>query len=295
MSKKMLHPGSRPIWQLPYQGTTKIRSRKRFELVVLSQKSGVCALQFLPCHCKYMRMMFRGRFSFSSVDFFLAGVAMVLLASCNAAVQQEEKYKAEDMLYMDYQATGEEGRDEVTVRLQFRYGGPEGKSMLLDSAASVSFDGQQLKADSSKMGGTYYEVRYLAQGFEGLHQIEYKDGAGKVYVDTFSFPFFSLKAELPATISRTKELELALNGLKENDILHVMLTDTSFYGRGIDRIDTVKGGKLLFTQQEFSQLKNGPVHLEFYREEERGLDQTGRQGGRLYLSYNLSREFVLED
>jgi hypothetical protein len=242
-----------------------------------------------------MRMMFRGYFSFSFTDFFLAAAAIVLLASCNAAVQQEEKFKAADMLYMDYQATGEEGRDEVTVRIQFRFGGPEGKGILLDAAASVNFDGQRLTADSAKMGGTYYEARYLAQGFEGVHQIEYRDGGGKVYVDTFSFPFFSLRTELPATVSRVKGLELGINGLKEKDILHAMLTDTSFYGRGIDRMDTVREGKLLFTQQDLTRLKNGPVHLEFYREEERGLNQTGRQGGRLYLSYNLSREFVLVD
>lgn len=239
--------------------------------------------------------MFSGCFSFSFTGFFLAGAAIVLLASCNEAVQQEEKVKAGDMLYMDYQATGEEGRDEVTVRVRFRPGGPEGKGMLLGAAAGVSFDGRQLKADSAKMGGTYYEARYLAQGFEGLHQIEYRDGGGKVYVDTFSFPFFSLQTELPATVSRVKGLELSINGLKEKDILHAMLTDTSFYGRGIDRMDTVREGKMLFTQQDFTRLKNGPVHLEFYREEERGLSQTGRQGGRLYLSYNLSREFVLID
>ena len=144
------------------------------------------------------------------------------------------------------------------------------------------------------MGGVYYEARYLAQGFEGLHQIEYKDGVGKVYVDTFSFPFFSLRsAGLPATVSRTKGLELEIDGLKEKDELHVMLTDTSFYGRGIDRLDTLKEGKMVFTQQDLDKLKNGPVHLEFYREKELGLNQTSRQGGRLYLSYNLSREFVL--
>ncbi|MBN8879423.1 MAG: hypothetical protein J0I32_17880 [Sphingobacteriales bacterium] len=235
------------------------------------------------------------RFLFFLIVFFLAGAAIASLVSCNAAVQQEEKFKASaDMLYMDYQVTGEEERGEITVRLVFRYGGPEGRGMLLDTSASVSFDGQQLAADSSKMGGVYYEARYLAQGFEGLHQIEYKDGVGKVYVDTFSFPFFSLRsAGLPATVSRTKGLELEIDGLKEKDELHVMLTDTSFYGRGIDRLDTLKEGKMVFTQQDLDKLKNGPVHLEFYREKELGLNQTSRQGGRLYLSYNLSREFVL--
>ncbi|HEX2848736.1 MAG TPA: hypothetical protein VHN59_19475 [Chitinophagaceae bacterium] len=242
--------------------------------------------------------MISGRcFLFFLLTFFLMGIAVASLISCNAAVQQEEQFKAPaDMLYMDYQVTGEEERGEVTVRLVFRYGGPEGRGMLLDTSASVSFDGQRLKADSSKMGGAYYEARYLAQGFEGLHEIEYKDGLGKVYVDTFSFPFFSLiSGGLPAMVSRAKGLELEINGLKEKDELHAMLTDTSFYGRGIDRLDTLKEGKIVFTQQDLARLKNGPVHLEFYLEKERGLNQTGRQGGRLYLSYNLSREFILEE
>ncbi|MGN6291542.1 MAG: hypothetical protein ACTHMV_02270 [Chitinophagaceae bacterium] len=240
--------------------------------------------------------MISGRcFLFFLLTFFLMGIAVASLVSCNAAEQQEKFKVSADMLYMDYQVTGEEDRGEVTVRLVFRYGGPEGRGMLLDTSASVSFDGQLLKADSSKMGGAYYEARYLAQGFEGLHEIEYKDGMGKVYVDTFSFPFFFLAAALPATVSRAKGLELEINGLKEKDELHVMLTDTSFYGRGIDKLDTLKEGKMMFTPEDLARLKNGPVHLEFYREKESGLNQTGRQGGRLYLSYNLSREFILAE
>lgn len=230
---------------------------------------------------------------FKGLSFMLISLAAVLVG-CNATVRQQE-ISENDMIYMDYQATGDEEGGEVTVRLQFRYGGPEGDALLLDTPASVRFDGQLLLPDSSRMGGAYYEISYLAAEFKGKHEIIFKDEAARTYTDTFHFPFFSLSTRFPAAVSRGKDLELNVAGFDKKDVLHVMLTDTSFYGRGLDRIDTVSEGKLLFTPRDFSVLRNGPIHLEFYREEQRELQKTGRQGGRLYLSYSLSREFVLVD
>jgi uncharacterized protein YceK len=232
---------------------------------------------------------------FRRLSFFLLVSLVMVMVGCNATVRQQEEEEKADMVYMDYQATGDEEGGEITVRLQFRYGGPEGDALLLDTPASVHFDGQLLLPDSSKMGGAFYEVSYLAKEFGGLHEILFKDGSARTYTDTFRFPFFSLSTRVPGSLSRAKDLELEVKGVGEKEVLHVMLTDTSFYGRGLDRVDTVMDGKLLFTRQDFSVLKSGPVHLEFYREEERRLQKTGRQGGRLYLSYSLSREFMLID
>lgn len=228
------------------------------------------------------------------LSFCLLVSVVMALVGCNAAVRQQEDAKAQ-MIYMDYQATGDEEGGEVTVRLQFRHGGPEGDPVLLEEPASVRFDGQVLLPDSAKMGGAYYEISYLAKEFEGLHEIIFKDGLGGTYTDTFHFPFFSLATTMPRSVSRANDLELQVSGVGEKGVLHVMLTDTSFYGRGLDRIDTILDGRMLFTQRDFSTLRNGPIHLELYREEERRLQKTGRQGGRLYLSYSLSREFELMD
>ena len=82
-----------------------------------------------------------------------------------------------------------------------------------------------------------------------------------------SFLLFLLQAEIPAIVKR-KELVLELNGLDPGDVIRLLLTDTSFYSRGIDRIDTVQERQYnYFSIRDLDNLKNGPVYLEIYKED----------------------------
>lgn len=220
--------------------------------------------------------------------------SVVLLVSCNSGAPQRERDELKtDGIFLDYQAIGDESLGQVTVRLQFRFGGPEGDAIMLDAPADVRFDGQPMDTGSSKMNGGYYEAVFPIGDEAELHRINYKDAFGRSYTDSFYFPFFFLNEEIPGKVSRSKELEIRLSGLSDGIPMHVMLTDTSFYGRGVDRIDSIANGKLVFFPQVLGTLSNGPIHIELYREDERILESHGRLRGRLYLSYNISREFEL--
>ncbi|MCG2617417.1 hypothetical protein LZZ85_24175 [Terrimonas sp. NA20] len=217
----------------------------------------------------------------------------VLIASCNNGSPQRATDTAGDFLYLDYQATGEDGVKEAVVRIQFHLAGPEGPALLLDTPAMVLFDGLPMTEGKSKMNGGYYEAAFLLDEENNEHFITYRDQAGHIYNDTFSFPFFRVVKELPQAISRSKGLQINFSALDSGTEIHSMLTDTSFYGRGIDRVDSVTGNQIHFTETELLALDNGPIHLEFFREEEHYLQRNGRLHGRLYLSYNVSREFEL--
>ncbi|MET0465234.1 MAG: hypothetical protein ABW007_18885 [Chitinophagaceae bacterium] len=220
-------------------------------------------------------------------------LAAIFIISCNNGSPQRTAETTGDFLYLDYQATGEDGVKEAVVRIQFHLAGPDGPSLLLDSPATVLFDGHPMTEGKSKMNGSYYEAAFLLDETNNQHFISYRDMAGHIYNDTFSFPYFRLAEELPAVINRSKGLQINFASLSDSTPIHTMLTDTSFYGRGIDRVDSVTANHLQFSDIELLALKNGPIHLEFFREEEHYLQRNGRLHGRLYLSYNVSREFEL--
>ena len=158
----------------------------------------------------------------------------------------------------------------------------------------MEFDGKLLEVDSSRMNGAWYEISKPVKDFDGRHWITYTDINKKQYKEEFDFNFFSLRKEPPKEIKRG-DLIFELDGLEPKDYVRLLLTDTSFYSRGIDRLDTVRNGRVIITRQDLDNLKNGPVSLEFYCEDEKTLKHSTREGGRLSISYGLKRVFELKN
>jgi hypothetical protein len=197
-------------------------------------------------------------------------------------------------IYLDYKIWGEEGNDSITVMLQFRLKNAEGATVALKTPAKVELDGQPLKEDSSKMTGPFYEIMKSAQGFDGKHSIVYTNSKGKQYREDFIFRVITLKTPLPEAVMRG-ELVLELEGLNPEDYVRVLLTDTSFTGEEINRLDTVKNGRVIISKQDLRTVMNGPVYLELYREDEKRITNAMKPGGQLSITYGLKRAFRLKD
>lgn len=197
-------------------------------------------------------------------------------------------------IYFDYVAWGDEESGNISVKLQFRAGGPNEEAVLLLAPSGVMLDNQPLAADSTRFTGPYYEFISPATEFTGNHIIVFTDNQNRQYNTRFTFPVLKFKTEPPAIIGR-KDLLLELEGLDPGGHIRVILTDTSYYGRGIEKIDTIDNKPLIITQQDLRDLKNGPVYMELFREEDRKLEQTMKSGGRFYLSYSLTRSLMLTD
>src|SRR5258707_13110554 len=94
------------------------------------------------------------------LSFFISGLTFSLIASCNGRSNEigGSKDVSPGSIWFDYQISGEEGRDEISVMLQFRFGGQNGTTLVLDPPSKVELDGELIKADSSRMTGAFYEV-----------------------------------------------------------------------------------------------------------------------------------------
>ena len=192
--------------------------------------------------------------------------------------------------YFDYTIVGNEENNEVTIKLQYRSGG---RTWLIPQPGKVELDAEVMVADSSRRNGYWYEANKPLDEFEGQHQIVLTN-RGKRYTEVFDFKMMSLKTEIPRVVYRD-DLVFEFNGLSDGDPIRVLLTDTGFYSRGIDRIDTVLEGKIMISLYDLDNVNDGPVTIEFYRDTERELTEPTERGGRLAMIFGLRREFELKD
>ena len=217
-----------------------------------------------------------------------------LLFSCTSNEIGNSKDVNPDAVYFDYEIWAEETNPDVTVNLQYRMGGKNGTTLVLDEPSKVLFDGEQLKVDSAKVTGAYYEVQKPFTSFAGKHEISFTDLNKKEYKEEFEFTPFTLNANIPARINRG-DLVFTFKGLDPIDYLDVSLTDTTYTSKDINEMDTVKNGRLIIPASKLSALTNGPINLQFYKEVEKAVKNGTKEGGRLYFRYGLKREFELKD
>ncbi|HEY5970090.1 MAG TPA: hypothetical protein VIU35_19045, partial [Chitinophagaceae bacterium] len=91
------------------------------------------------------------------------------------------------------------------------------------------------------------------------------------------------------------DLVFNFKGLDPVDYLGVILTDTSFTSNDINDVDTVRNGRLVIKADRLSALINGPIHLQFYREQTLPLKKATKESGKFMITYGLKRDFELKD
>ena len=221
-------------------------------------------------------------------------VSILFLVSCTSDEIGSSKDVNPDAVFFDYEIWAEEGKEDVTVNVQYRMGGKNGTTLVLDEPSKVLLDGEQLTVDSAKVTGAYYEIQKPIASFSGKHSITFIDLNRKEYKEEFEFTPFSLDPDVPATIHRG-DLVFAFKGLDSIAYVNVILTDTSFNSADINDIDTVKNGRLVISGNRLSALINGPINLQFHREVEKAMKNGTKEGGKLHIHYGLKREFELKD
>src|SRR6186713_2633162 len=169
----------------------------------------------------------------------LASISIFSLFSCTSDEIGNSKDVNPDAVFFDYEVWAEEGKEDVTVNLQYRMGGKNGTTLVLDEPSKVILDGEQLKVDSAKITGAYYEVQRPLVSFMGKHTINFTDLNKKEYNEEFEFTPFSLDPEVPSILNRG-DLVFDFIGLDSVDVLSVTLTDTSFTSDDINDVDTVR-------------------------------------------------------
>ena len=226
--------------------------------------------------------------------FFISASLCLVLISCTSNEIGNSKDVNPESIYFDYRVWGDEDGGYITTRLQYRFAGSNGTTLLLENPSKAEIDGIAIKADSSKRNGAYYEVTKPVKDFTGRHTIVFTNMNGKQYTEEFNFQPISLKTSIPKIVNRA-DLIFEVAGLAPTDYIRVMLSDTASFSEGISRIDTVRKGRIRITKADLENLVNGPIHLEFSKEDEKRVKNGTKEGGKLSVSYELKREFELKN
>ena len=102
-----------------------------------------------------------------------------LLLFFTSCLNNEKEKKAEGidpaLIYYDYKVQADQEKESVTVMLQYRFGNADGGTMLLEEPSKVSLDGMELKPDSAKLTGVFYELMKPLEELKGRHTIDFTD------------------------------------------------------------------------------------------------------------------------
>jgi hypothetical protein len=199
-----------------------------------------------------------------------------------------------DQIWFDYQISGDEESGEVVVRLQYRFASSNGGSFLPGDSSKTELDGIELKPDSSRMSGVYYETIKPVKEFAGRHKIVFTDSRKNKYTEEFIFRPFRIQTSMPSSIGRG-DFTFHLDGVAPNDRINVIITDTASFSEGIDRIDTISDGNIRVSSHELSTLAKGPIFVQLIREEETPVRNGTKKRGRVYIAYTLKKELELTD
>lgn len=229
-----------------------------------------------------------------SITLFLFAAVLLLFITCTSDEIGNSKDVNPDAIFFDYEIWAEEGREDVTVNLQYRMGGPNGTTLVLNEPSKVMLDGELLQVDSAKLTGAYYEVQKPISDFTGKHSIVFTDLNNKEYREEFEFTPFSIEPDVPRVCTRG-DLVFNLKGLEPVDYIQVLLIDTSFTSHDVNEVDTVRNGRLVITKERLSSLSNGPISLQFIKEMDKSVKNGTKEGGRMFFSYGLKRDFELRE
>jgi hypothetical protein len=228
------------------------------------------------------------------IIYFIYSLYLSTFFSCTSNEIGNSKDVNPDAVYFDYRIYGDEKDENMTVYLQYRMGGKNGTTLVLNEPAKVKLDGEEIKADSAKLSGAFYEVEKSRKSFEGKHEIIFTDLNNKEHKEEFSFTPLKLRTNIPAVINRG-DLAFDFDGVEQNEYIRVVAIDTSFHSRDINEIDTVSNGRIVIKADHLKNIVNGHITLQFSKELEKALKNGMREGGRISVSYTIQREFQLKD
>jgi hypothetical protein len=209
------------------------------------------------------------------------------LAACSSNEIGNSKDVAQESIYQQYSISYSEGDEKAAINAQFRFGGKNGTTLLLNNPSSISFDGTTIKVDSSDFGGAFYQVNKPVANFYGTHHFIFTDINNKKFDNDFVFEKFGL-VNAPSAAAKTASLQLQFDsaGLRAGDEVTVSSSDTdssfSVTGTVSDKNFTIS-----IPAEDIKRQKGKELKLDISLHRNVPLQQNSKEGGELNISYRL--------
>lgn len=219
--------------------------------------------------------------------FLPLGSLLLAIAACTSNEIGNSKDVAPETVYQQYNIRYNESDGKVELRAQFRFGGLNGTTLVLNSPSSVQLDGQSIKVDSSKFGGAFYELSQASSQFVGNHRFVFTDINGKKYENSFAFLPVKL-ATVPNSASKQQDLTLPFDGstLQPGDRIEVSssATDSTF---SISHEVVGNQYAVVIPAAQLARQKGEKLMLDIHVERNIRLQQLTKEGGEMEYRQQL--------
>ena len=221
-------------------------------------------------------------------------LALLFLGIAISGCREQAAYQEEE-LFHDYQITGEEGAEQVSILVQFRERNSYGPTVELMNGSNIELDGIPLQLNKETRSGPIYVASRTVNEFAGKHQLVYTNGKGKKWRQELDFSVFGLiDTNLFKKPVDSSGFELSIRSSSPVRRLRVLMTDTSYAGKEVDEKKTVTQNRLSVLAADLKGLKPGPIQLELVSEYHRTMEGKGQLWGTLHVAYTVRREFLWE-
>lgn len=216
--------------------------------------------------------------------------SILLMTACKSNEIGNSKDVNPDAIYQDYSIEAEEGKADADCMAQFRFGGSNGTTLVLNDKSHVSLDEQQIAVDSSSAMGAFYRTSLPMPGGAGKHQWTFVDNNGKAYVNPFELQPFTLGTDLSKPVT-ANDLTLHFVGTLQNDVLRVEIRDTSSMSRfeDVDSSFTINDGSITIPGRMMKRLAPGPITVDISKFKEVKLERPTAEGGAIHVTYQLKQ------
>ena len=218
---------------------------------------------------------------------FIAFIVLVFgLIACTSNEIGESKDVAQEKIYQEYYITHAEGNNYAEVTCQYRFGGKNGTTLVLNNPSQVSFDGEKLAVDSNDVRGAFYKIVKPLTTFYGKHNIAFTNIDKKNYENGFSFDSFRVIIPAMANANKALEIKFETSSLNPDDYIEIRTTDSdssfaiSHYGKDA-------GNLIVIPAEEMKRQKAKTIELEATLFKSIPLQQNTTEGGKMELTYSL--------
>lgn len=221
----------------------------------------------------------------------ITGVLIVIFIFQSCALKKDKPAFTDENIYLDYVISATEEDSVLTILLQFK-DQMTGDALLIPPPGKVSLDGVEIPADSSKIGGVYYEINRRPGDFPGDHEILYTDQENNHYMEKIKFEPLKLLSSIPDTLDGSG-FDLSFSGIGNRDQLIIIYRDTANFHDDQRKAGEPGENRINLSAQDLETLSEGPIQLELLRESKYNMQQTPPAGGQLKSTYTIKKELFL--
>jgi hypothetical protein len=220
-------------------------------------------------------------------QFLVFSSLVAAMAACSSNEISNSREVAPETVHQQYQIHSNESDDRVNLQAQFRFGGSNGTTLVLNDPSNVSIDGEVIKVDSSKFGGAFYELSRSAATFKGTHRFVFTDINGKKYENSFVFEPLRLN-QPPVSTSKKQPLVLTFEAstLQNGDQIEISTTgsDSSF---SVSHVVSNNQNTVEIPAAQLARQKNNKLVLDITLQRSLALQQQTAEGGSMDLHQRL--------